>query len=117
MKLLDKLTENPQQTYTVVTEDGDRFTLSLRFLPSQSAWEVSVVWGAVTISGISLVFSPNLLYSYKNILPFGLMVVANDSIEPSYLDDFTSGRVQLYVMIKSDIEALEEAIQIAIDAP
>lgn len=110
MKLLDKLTANPLQTYIVITEDGDLFTLSLRFLPSQALWEASIIWGTFTLNGISLVLSPNLLFGYKNILPFGLMIVAIDSIEPSYLDDFTSGRVKVYVMTKSDISALESVI-------
>ena len=110
MKLLDKLTANPIQKYTVITEEGDRFTLDLRFLPSQAAWEASIEWGSVLILGISLVLSPNLLFGFRNILPFGLLVSATNGIEPAYLDDFTTGRIKLYVMTENDLAELDEKL-------
>jgi len=63
----------------------------------------SVQWGDFVLNGISLVASPNLLFGYKNILPFGLLVAANGGIDPAYLDDFTTGRVKIYVMTQAEV--------------
>lgn len=110
MKLLDKLTSSPLQRYVVVTEEGDQFGFLLRYLPSQQSWSLSISWGEFVLNGISLVLSPNLLYGYSNILPFGLMVTATNSLDPSYIDDFTTGRIKIYVLSQADIIEQERII-------
>lgn len=110
MKLLNKLTASPSQLYNIVTELGDQFILELRFLPALQMWVINITWGTFELNGCSLVISPNLLHNYSNNLPFGLMVTSTDSIEPSYLDDFTTQRIKLYILTPSDITQLETAL-------
>lgn len=109
MKLLDKLTDSPIQRYTVVTETGDQIALELRYLPTQQSWMASVSWNNFYLNGINLTVSPNILYGFENILPFGFAVTSNDSLDPTYIDDFTTGRIKVYVLTADDI-AIKEGI-------
>lgn len=107
MRILDKLTNAPSQRYTVITDAGDQVFLTLRYMPTQQSWIVGIAWSEFEVNGLTMVASPNLLRGYMNVLPFGLMVVTDGAIEPSYLDDFTSGRVKVYIMSTDDVEFTE----------
>jgi hypothetical protein len=112
MRLLDKLTAQPFQEYTVATEAGDLITLTLRYMPSQQCWAFGIVWGLFSLQGAQLTIAPNILYNYANIVPFGFMVTSTDTIEPSYLDDFSTGRIKVYVLEQSDIDLLEATLAV-----
>jgi hypothetical protein len=103
MRLLSSLTAEPFQKYRLTTEAGDKVDLTLRYLPTQQAWIMNIAWGTFTLNGRAINISPNMLFQFKNILPFGFAVISNTGIEPSFLDDFASGRVKIYVLNKSEI--------------
>jgi hypothetical protein len=104
MRQLTKLSNNPLQTLLVLTEAGDQVDIELRYMPTQQQWLLSLAWGTQVINGISLVASPNLLLGYANVLPFGIMVTSDTTFEPMFLDDFTSGRIKVYMLSAADVE-------------
>jgi hypothetical protein len=107
MRQLDKLTSDPAQRYTVVTETGVTFILTLKYLPRISGWAFSIVYGDTRINDMQLVASPNLLRQWINIFPFGLAITSTDTLDPLYVDDFTTGRIKLYVLSESDVGEVE----------
>lgn len=107
MRQLDKLTSDPSQRYTVVTDTGVTFTLSLKYMPRLSAWAFSIIYGDTTIKDMQLMASPNLLRQWINIFPFGLAITSADTLDPLYVDDFTTGRINLYVLSESDVGEVE----------
>jgi len=110
MKFITELTDDTKQSYTLVTEDGLKISFSLRYLPTQSSWYFDLSYGDITIYSRKLVLAPNILRRYKNILPFGLGCCSNDLVDPFLLTDFSSGRVQLYLLTSTEVEKIETSI-------
>lgn len=110
MKQIDKISKSPSQQYSLTTEDGNTVVLRLKYLPSQQQWMFGLQWSDWTLNGAILSCGPNILRGYKNNIPFGIAVVSNDGLDPLYLNDFTSGRVKLYLLNKADVLAVEKAL-------
>jgi hypothetical protein len=107
MFLLDKLNSNASQTYSLVDEYGKVITLSLQYLPAVQQWMYSIIWGTKNIHGNLLVCSPNILRAHKNVISFGIAVTSTDMMPPLYIDDFTTGRIKVYLLNSSDLSAIE----------
>ncbi len=110
MRYLNKLSANPLQKFLIVTEAGDQVAIVLRYLPTQQQWIIDIQQGSYVIEGLSLVVSPNLLLSYANLLPFGMMVTSDNNFEPAFLDDFTSGRIKVYILSAEDVQIIADGI-------
>lgn len=89
--LSEKLQDYPYQELTIVTSDGESFTLTLRYLPTQYYWILDIDGEAFSVHGLRLCNSPNMLDKYLNICPFGLKVDTVDDIDPMTVDAFTTG--------------------------
>lgn len=109
---VDKLTADPSQQYTLVTDDGNTIPFALQFLPRQQAWKFDIAYGSLTLRGAMLTCSPNIMRQYKNIVPFGMSVISNDALDPSYIDDFTSGRISIYLLDAAEVAGIESAYNV-----
>lgn len=107
MRQLDRLTSDPAQRYTVVTDTGVTFQLTLKFMPRIGGWAFSIIYADTTINDMLLVASPNLLRQWINIFPFGLAITSTDTLDPLYVDDFTTGRIKLYVLSEAEVAQVE----------
>lgn len=107
MKIIDRITNDAKQQYTLVTEDGDTVVLTLTFLASQSLWSFGFTYGDLQINGLILTCGPNIIRSYKNNVPFGISVTSTDKLDPFYQNDFISGRIKLYLLSTADVAAVE----------
>lgn len=52
--------------------------------------------------------SPNLLHSFHNIAPFGMMVITEDGGEPRDVTDFDTGYATIYLMNGEEVLETEE---------
>lgn len=68
---------------------------------------MNISYGNFVANGLRLVATPNMLFQWKNIIPFGLMCVSNDGYDPFYLDDFTTGRIKIYLLNSTDVPIFE----------
>lgn len=108
MNKLDRLNSNAsQQLKTFTIDDGTAITLKFRFLPTQSLWILDVEIESTVINGISVVNSPNLLRGYRNIIPFGMMVVSLDGYDPHFIDDFENDRSEVFILSAAEVAAVE----------
>lgn len=48
-----------------------------------------------------------MLRSYRNYLPFGLRCDTLDGLEPTDIDDFSTGYAEVYILTSEDVEAIE----------
>jgi len=110
MKLLNKITSAARQKFRIIGENGERIDFFLTFMPTQSAWMFNVSWDDFSLNGAVLTLSPNCLRGFKNNIPFGLACVSDDSIEPSFVDDFSTGRVRLFLLNAEDVQTVEESL-------
>lgn len=108
MKQLDRLTDLPKQQYIVPLDDGSLVTVYLEYMPRQQLWKLNVSSGDFTANGITMTSFPNILRQFKNIITFGILVISNDGIDPRYIDDFTTGRVRIFMLSQADVELIEK---------
>lgn len=107
MTLIEQITADPNQSTTVLLDNGKKLILKLLFKPNQIGWFLSLTYEDVTINTIRITTSPNFLYQFKNIIPFGLACFVTGNEEPTFLEDFESGRAQLFVLSEDEITFLE----------
>lgn len=110
MQLLNQITNSAKQQYTLNTSEGESFDFLLKYNPVQSSWVYDIIYNDFFVYNRQLTISPNCLYQYKNILPFGLACSSSDGGEPQNIEDFSSGRVQLRVLNSADVNAIQTNI-------
>lgn len=93
----------------ILTDQGNLITIRLRFMPSQEMWVMGFTWGDIEVEGIALVCAQNVLRNLRNLIPFGIMIRAIDSVDPYRSDDFISGRCDFVLLNSSDVQAVEAA--------
>jgi hypothetical protein len=108
---LSGLTDYPAQKFTLIGESKEQIGFSFRYMASQNLWKIDVSYGDFEAKGIILVCSPNLLRQWRNILPFGLMVASVDTLDPIYLNDFTEGRVSVYLLNLQEVADFERVFE------
>lgn len=112
MRTVQRWTQNALQQQTLVLPDGTAFTLQIYFRPIQKGWFInSLVYGAFSVYGLRITNNPNLLYQWRNKLPFGLACYSTDNREPSLIGDFESGASTLYVLTPAEMASLTKYLQ------
>jgi hypothetical protein len=111
MLRIDQITDSPKQLMTVILDDGSTFQIQIEFKPMQLGWFItSIDYGDLSIKGIRIMTSPNMLQQFRNQIPFGLgcFVIGNE--EPTLQEDFSSGRAKLYVLTEDDIAVFQAVL-------
>lgn len=103
MNLISKITSNPLQTQSLVLDDGSAFALTMYFRSMQYGWFLNnLTYNDFVLNGLRICNSPNMLYQWQNVLPFGLACYSSQNREPSQQDDFLSGASKLYVLTQAE---------------
>ncbi len=110
MKLITEIGQEEKQTLNVTLETNEILKLSLEYNPQYSRWYINLDYNNRSINGIRLCTHSNLLYQWKNLLPFGIMVLTKDMSEPFLIDDFTSGRAEFYILNANDVLTINDTI-------
>lgn len=101
----------PLQTFKVPLQNvRTNIEFTFRFMPTQMSWYFDFVYNEKEYKGHKLVLGANILRNYKNTIPFGLSVQAENDIEPFSLNDLNNGRVNLFVLDKDEVTQIEESI-------
>lgn len=109
MLLIQQLTSDPLQSQNLVLPDGSQLTLTIYFSPMQLGWFItSLIYGAFTLNGLRITNSPDMLYQFKNEIPFGLACFTKGNREPSQQQDFSSGASSLYILTSAEVEQYSE---------
>lgn len=96
-----------KQEVTMLLEDDSRVIFTFEYKPNQLGWFFSFQYNDVNYQNIRLTTSYNILRAYRNWLPFGLRCDTPDTEEPLDLEDFATGYATVYLLTKSDVEAIE----------
>lgn len=110
MKQITGLGADSKQEFKIQIEGGEVAIFNFYFLQSQIGWFFDLTYGNFKTTGLRLVNSPNVLDAYFNILRFGLLVNVPDGAEPYFVDDFITGRVNLYILSESEVKQVEGVI-------
>lgn len=107
---VNQITSDPLQRQTLVMPDGSTIDIVMNFKPMQQGWFFnSLVYSqGFTINGLRICNSPNMLYQFKNQIPFGLACFSTGQREPGLLPDFSSGNSQLYILTTEEVQAYSD---------
>ncbi len=113
MYLVQGISKYSLQKQRLILPNGDPFLLTIQYKPQQFGWFITDMSYAPTsfeLKGARIVTSPNMLYQFKNRIPFGLACFTTDNQEPTNQEDFSSGYASLYVLSEAEVRALAEYI-------
>lgn len=107
---LGNLTGSSKQSFFVTTEAGDSIEFYIYYSPTQECWNYSFAFGDFRAEGMRLVTGVNIIRRFKELVPFGIACGSSDGLEPSYLTDFASGRITLFLLNPAEVELYEASL-------
>lgn len=110
MQQISTLTNEPNQRHQLVLENNDTVDFRLYYYPRQQSWYFDFTYKDVLVNGSKVVLSPNTLRNFKNIIPFGIGFDTDSFVEPFQLNDFSSGRIRMYLLSADDVKQIEQEI-------
>lgn len=111
MRILDGIRAIGTQRFRTTGYENQTIEIVLYYLPAISRWKMDIESGDFVLNGIRIDHHPNLLVQYKNVVEFGIScIVTTDKGEPFLVNDFSSGRCQLVILSKEEVEAVEETL-------
>ncbi len=110
MKQITTITDQPDQKMILVLDNNDTADFRLYFSARQQAWYYDFTYKNLTCNCSKVVLTPNSLRQFKRIIPFGIAFSSQSYVEPFQLTDFSSGRVQMYVLSANEVQEIEESI-------
>ena len=111
MKQITSITDDSKQLITIPLDNNmGSVEFRLYFLPTQYSWYYDFTYNNYTSNGNKVVLNVNALRHLRKILPFGFMFAGQGNIEPFGIDDFSSGRIQMYVLNENDILQAEQVV-------
>lgn len=108
IRILTTLNDNSYQSVSFNTKEGELVKLTFRFVPSQETWFFDVESPSLTVFGLALTAFSNILYSYKNIISWGMYVWSKDGFDPWRINDFSSGRIRVAILEDLENAVIEE---------
>lgn len=112
MLLIQRVTSNPLQKQALILDDGTVVSLTMYFRPMQQGWFINeLMWGSFVLNGLRICNSPNMLYQFRNQIPFGLACFSVNNREPSLQQDFSSGASKLYILTEAEVQEYTEYLR------
>jgi hypothetical protein len=111
MYQINQITSDTLQKHRLILPIGTALTMTLCFKPMQYGWFIEeLVYGSRTYRSIRICVSPNFLYQFKNVLPFGLACYSSANREATQKQDFSSKNCILYLLNETEVQQLSELI-------
>lgn len=107
MYQITQLDDSPKQKIKMLLDDNKSVTLIFEYKPNQLGWFFSFSYENQDYQNIRLTTAPNILRAYRNWLPFGIMCVTDDNLEPMNQDDFIFNYAKVYILTKEDVKTVE----------
>ncbi|WP_405316539.1 hypothetical protein [Faecalibacillus faecis] len=107
MDRITGITSEYRQSFQFLTQNGEKVDFSLYYYITQQSWFFDFTYKDYTCKCQRVVLTPNALRHLKNIIPFGIAFYSNDKVEPIFVDDFESGRVQILVLNTDEVKEVE----------
>ena len=106
MKKITSLSVDPKQKFSLTIPGYSALEIRLEFKPQQYGWFLKATWGTWGIDNERVVFSPNLLWQWKDTLPFGIGIWGPDILDPFAVDAWTTGW-EFYLLDDTDKATIE----------
>jgi hypothetical protein len=104
MYQIQNLTSDPKQTQVLVLPDGTQITFTIYYSSQQLGWFITdLLYGSFEVKGVRITNNANILYQFRNQIPFGLYCVTAGAREPTLPQDFSSGASQLFILTAAEV--------------
>tara|TARA_R110000851_G_scaffold306239_4_gene464496 strand:- start:949 stop:1287 length:339 start_codon:yes stop_codon:yes gene_type:complete len=110
MKKITEISADSRQKLTLVGENNEQIKFTLEYKPTQQSWYFDIELDSFNVYGLKLVNSPNALRNYTNLIPFGISCIVSDGSDPYFVDDFTSGRCEIFLLTEEEVGIIEEEV-------
>lgn len=101
---IQNLTTDSRQKQVLVLPNGDQIQIQIYFVPMQLGWFITrLIYKDFTLNGLRITNSPDLLYQFRNQLPFGLACFSAGNVEPMQIQDFQSGVSKLFILTQDEV--------------
>jgi len=107
MNQVTGLTSDYRQSFQILTQDGEIVYFNLYYYMTQQSWFFDFTYKDYTCNCERVVLTPNALRHLKNVIPFGIAFYSNDKVEPIFVDDFETGRVQMLILNNEEVKEVE----------
>lgn len=112
MLALNGIRAIPSQIIRVPIDQGI-ITIQINHKPAISMWFINVSFGDnFTVNGIRVQRNYNLLSQYTKLIPFGIFIQILSGVEPTLIDDFSSGRVGMAITDQDEKDEIESSYQV-----
>lgn len=109
MQIISTIDNNAYQSFSYILDDGKRVTIVLRYMPTQTRWVMDVSdENGFEVNGIFVCCNPNLLDKWNNIIKYGINVATEDGIDPTMIDDFSSGYAMFSLLNEEEVQQATE---------
>lgn len=105
MYKIQNLTSNAKQKQTLILPDGGKIFMSIEYVPLQLGWYiVELTYNDFTLKGHRICNSPNMLYQFRNQIPFGLACFSKAKREPTLKEDFLSDACEMFILTSDEVQ-------------
>jgi hypothetical protein len=70
-------------------------------------WIADFTLNDFTVRGLPVLCSLNMLRNFKNVIPFGILVLTTDGQDPRGLTDFETQYLKMYLLSQDEVEEIE----------
>lgn len=110
MQLINTITDEPRQSFQLYIDGGETLYITLYYYITQRSWFYDFTYSNYTCKGSRVVLTYNSIRHLKNLLPFGIAFLTDSNAEPFNINDFSSGRIKMYILDKNEVEEIESDI-------
>ncbi len=104
MNQIQNITTAPYQTQRLILPNGNPVDITFSYKPQQLGWFIeTLTYLDFTLKGMRICVSPDILYQWKNKLPFGIACFAINGREPYLSTDFSDGSASLYLLTQAEV--------------
>lgn len=108
MRQVDNLTADANQLTQVLLDDGTTIQLQLVYMAAIQRWVATINHDDdFEVDNLVLCAHPNILREFRNVISFGICIIATDGLDPIFIDDFTSGRCTIFILNLAEVLATE----------
>jgi hypothetical protein len=110
MQMINNLTDNADQLTNFTLPDATVLQLEFIYRPGIARWHMHLTHPLLTLRGVNLVVSPNILRPWKNIIPFGMAILSTTGLDPMNVTDLSDGTVSVNILSAAEVLMVEQQI-------
>ena len=106
---ITQLTNDAKQQFNMAIAGYDTAGVYLEYKPLQYGWFMYLAWGNFSLNCERVSTSPNLLRPWKDVLPFGIMIMdvsGQHGIDPIFIDSWVKTH-QFWMLEQADLSTIE----------